>query len=245
MPVIIPEDIFARVFKVMGYPIVKIEDFEDTMTMEQFKELVLKDALQEYFSWFPKKEVQEVVVGRQFELDFPDESTYGIVDYRVVLTQNAVSGRTGNVFLDAVSTTMNQGTVGGAFGTKYNYDMHIAREWDRLARQAQVDRNRYAKVSVDQENRKITGYSSFPGKLNITWAKMSENFNDVLFEHRQDAIELMQAETLLFFGRVWSKLAEASPINFDYDNALEEGKELKEKIIEKWRSKPRIVVLRS
>ena len=85
MSVNIPDDILKRVLKVVGYPIVTVEDFTQTMSIEDLNNLVLKDAINAYFAIFPKKTLAEYDVGRTFTIPFPDEYTYGVLDYKIVL----------------------------------------------------------------------------------------------------------------------------------------------------------------
>lgn len=247
MSVNIPEDILKRVLKVVGYPIVTIEDFTtNNMTLDDLREIVLRDGLAEYFSWIPAKSVNEYNIGTTFEIDFPDEETYGVIDYRVILYQNSAVGRTGSVFLDAVTTNQYGSTYGGgAFGTKYNYDMQISRSWERLSRQSVADEMKTLRVNVDTVNRKITGYNSWPGKLNITWAKNSTDWDAVPSQHQQIAIKLMQSELLSFLGQTRAQLEDDSPAKFNWETMVDQAEKLKEECIDYLKNIPKVCVLRS
>ena len=181
MSLILSDETFARVMKSMGYPIITISDLSGgLMTETQFKDIVLYDALQEYFSWFPIEDKQEYTIGTNFEIDFPSDDVYEVVDYRLVTFNNAYAGSTGSPFLDAVQTSQSSSFFSGKkmYGTPYHYNFFEAASMERTARQSVVDRYRTVNLSVDTKNRKVTGYTNYQGRLNITWAKTSEDFED-------------------------------------------------------------------
>jgi len=247
MSLVIPDEIFKRVLKSMGYPIVRIEDLSNgLMTEQEFKDVVLFDALHEYFSWFPIEDKQEYSVTTTFDIDFPSEDVYDVVDYRLVTYGNSYAGRTGSPFLDAVQINSGSSSFAGRgmYGTPYNYGMNIAYSYERMARQSVIDRNRVVQAKINYRDRKITGYTNVSGKLNITWAKTSEDFSDVLYQHQTDVIELMKAETFLYFGNLRNQIAGTTDADLDGSDLVSQGTEMKTAVLEKFKSKPKIVVMR-
>lgn len=246
MSLIISDEVFGRVMKSMGYPIITISDLSGgLMTEEQFKDFVLYDALQEYFSWFPIEDKQEYSVGTSFEIDFPSEEVYDVVDYRMITTNNSYMGKTGSPFINAVQTSTFSSTYSrGQYGTPYHYGSFEANATERMARQAVIDQYKVVNVQMDYQNRKVTGYTNYSGKLNITWAKKSDNFDDVPFAHQTDVIELMRAETFLYFGNLRNQSAGSTDVDLDGGELVSQGERIKENIMEKFRDKPKIVVIR-
>ena len=248
MAIILSDDVYGRVLKVIGYPIITLEDISGgSMTRQQLQDIVLKDALLEYWSWFPKKNVQEYSYSGQFEMGFPNATTIGILDYRVVQQRNGSLTSGGNSWLDIqnIQSVGSSGSYGGGmFGTKYNYDMNIAYESRRQTQQAVIDRNQVVKIDIDYSSRKIIGYTNLTGKLNITWAEYSEEFSDIPMGDRQDVIRLMQSYLLFFFGDLRNQTADNTPSDIDGSEFVSRASDLKEEVLEKWKSKPKIVVRR-
>ena len=248
MAINLSDETYGRVMRVVGYPIVSLEDLTGgRMDKQQILDLVIKDALVEYWSWFPKKNLQEYKFTGEFSVNFPNENVIGVLDARTVQRglSGSTTGRTGNPFVDAVNYSMSTSSYsGGVFGTKYNYGMDLAYSQGRNAYQAVSDKNSVFKLDLDYVNKLATGYNNSSDIINITWAEYSDNFSDIPVAHQNDVIKLMQSYLLFFFGDLRNQTADSSPVDLDGSDFVSRAEDLKSEVIEKWKNKPKIVVVR-
>jgi len=250
MDIIISDEIFGRIMKVIGYPIITLDDISGGLiTKEQVLDYIFRDALMEYWSWFPiqnTKEYEEVTI---FEIDFPNENTVGVVDARVSMAGGGSGGGFGS---NAFATLKNCNSIGstslggrGLYGTRYDYgSATTARTMQRMAMQANKNSLSTLKVNVDSINRKVTGYNNYGGRLNITWAEVSGSYLDVPFNDLQDVIKLSQAYLLFYFGDLRNQTADNTPSDIDGSDFISRAEDLRKYVIERWEDRPKIVVVK-
>lgn len=249
MPINLSDEIYGRVMKVTGYPIITLEDLTGgQMDRQQFQDLIIKDALVEYWSWFPKRNLQEYTVVGNFEIPFPNLNVIGVLDARISQRNisGSVTGSTGNPFVDSVNITATGtgGYGGGVFGTKYNYGSYLSRSQQRTAYQALSDSQGVLKVDINFVDSKITGYNNTSDPISITWGEYSDTFSDIPVGHQNDVIKLMQSHVLFFFGDMRNQTADSTPVDIDGSDFVSRAEDLKKEVLEKWKNKPKIVVVR-
>lgn len=237
--VLIDNSYYNRILRITGFPIVtKLEISE-----EDIKNLCIAPALEEYFIWFPIKVVTSYNATTEFSIAFPDDNTYGIVDARVNLSgYRNVEGVSNPLVAELL---YNSSSRIGKYGTPYDYDFKQARISAQMEQQATVNLIGTKKIRVDEVNRVVTGYTNVGGELIITWAKFSNDFDDVSFRRRREVIKLCQANVLEYIGMLRGQISDDTGTEFNYDMLLDKADTFREDVMTKWGEMTKPVVIRS
>jgi hypothetical protein len=234
----ITDDWIQQIKKVLAYPDVN----EILLADDQIRSLCVRQALHQYFVKFPKKVWNEYDATNETIIDFPDAYTFGILDCRVL--GKGYAGTSGGSFWDMVM--WNQTGYGSNFKNMYGsnvkgYNPNSLRQTrfiDQQVNNTLINQGTF-KYRVDQILRKVYIYSSISAKCNVTWAKHSANFDDVLFQFQWDVVKLSQGYLLLHLadtaGIIDDTVLEAK---IDIAGLKERGKELISEITEKWLEYP-------
>lgn len=243
----IPEDSFNEIVSVLGVPFVQEEELE--LGFYDIKSKLILPALKEYFRWFPlHSEVSVYQVGSNFTIDFPDdieENTFGVIDARFNTARQS-GGYTGNAFIDSLSIRPVGARDRGVYGTRFDYGNSAALTMQRFENQSKVESTKATKITVDEQNRRIVGFSNIMSTLEVTWAKWSSDWVKVPFSDEGDLIRLCQGRILKHFGtlRQMQNTPENMPSSLNGDVLVEQGKELVDEVLEKWKMRSKIVLLR-
>lgn len=239
----IPENIYERILTIIGFPIVDPEDWK--LTEGQIKNLMIFRAFEEYFNFFPLLEKDHKSVEYTFSIPFPDEYTYGITDARVN-TRPADGGfQTGNPLINEMQIRVKHGGSGiRMWGTENDYGFQQVRIFSRLERQAFQELEKATRIYVNERDRIVEGYSNQYGSLSITWAKWSDNWDDIRRVYREDVIKLSQAYVAEFMGNLISLSNVDLPNQLDEGELLSRASDYRDEVLDKWREAPRPVILR-
>lgn len=224
----------------IGYPVVKVEDLE--FTWDDIVDTCIRPAVRLYFKWFPKREVVHYPITYTFEIDFPDEDTFGVVDAR--LNKTAFSGatpRSESAFINAMNFHHRSGS---RYHHTYDYGTFQARVMERAEGRAAINQYGAFKVDIDEDNRIVHGYSNTPGELTIIWAKFSHNFDEIPYSKLDDVIKLSKANVLRLFYMLRSQLDDDVNVQFDVSDFESRAKDLEESVLDRWKSITKPVVLR-
>lgn len=235
-----------QIKKRLGYPSLSTIVLSD----DDIKELIVKQALYEYFIRFPKIEEQAYTVGLGSELviDFPDINTFGCLDVRIV--GKGYKAAYGGAFWDLVmyqslgitATSRNQY---GARVRGYNpNELRQSRYAVRAAAETAINQGTF-KYRINQDERKLYVYSTISSVLNIQWAKYSNNFSDVHFQFTWDVIKLCQGYFKLHMADTFSLISDSTQeVNVDAGTLREEGNALIKEVQEKWQEYPTVFIAR-
>jgi len=234
-----------QIKKTIGWPDIDKLLLDD----DQIKDLIVYEQLQNYFTKFPiTMEHSENIMGEKI-LDFPDEFVFGVLDCRVV--DVGLLGGVGGTFWDmaasqAISNTYMTNGRSGAYGKQRYNPSGLLHQVDHQRQMLKSRQNQYTTIKsrVDYPNRKLYVYTSSPGKLNITWAKYSNDFNDVIFERKNDVIYLCQASLMMHLANSAAMLNDASlevTINFEY--LKDQADKIKEEVFERWSQIPDVILV--
>jgi len=92
--------------------------------------------------------------------------------------------------------------------------------------------------------KEIKVYSTANGMLNITWAKHSENFQDVHFQFINDVIDLSKARLLDHLADTSGILSDTNlEITINAEALKDKASALRDKVIEKWNAIPDMIYL--
>lgn len=244
--IIISDQWLNQIKKRLGYPSVSTIVLSDN----EIKELIIKQALYEYFIRFPmiEEESYSVGLGSELVLDFPDINTFGCVDVRIV--GKGYKSTYSGTFWDLVayhamgitSTTRNQY---GARIRGYNPNaLRQSRYLERAAAETAINQGTF-KYRINQDERKVYVYSSIASTLNIQWAKYSNNFSDVKFQFIWDVIKLCQGYFKLHMADTFSLIADStSEVTVDTSLLKDEGNALISEVHDKWNEYPFVFISR-
>ena len=240
----IPDEIFTQILTCMGAPFITFahdgEDpagFDLELTKSQIEEFIIKQAMHDYFRWFPIETYTTVSVSGPFEVQFPNEYTFFAKDVRMT-TNLMMYGPTGNALVDERFIQTTGGLYGrGMYGTRNDYGMNTANITRRLEMQSFTDKYKTFKWRVLENQRKVAGFSNIAGTMEITWASFSDDWSYVAFSQQQDVIKLCQGRILEYFGhlRLQDEVPDA-PITLQAQPLIDHGKELVTEVYEKWQN---------
>ena len=241
MSAIISDENLNHIKSVLTYPLEDEIHLADT----QITQYCVTPAIDKYFIKFPIKAVTSQSIGTtETEIDFPDTSTFGVLDMKIV---GKSSLGTTSSFWDLLYYNSNVGTRhGGMYGIK-NFNPNGLRQSMYLQRQAESSFSNLGTVNfrVDITNRVAYAYTTAPGNVEVTWAKKSDDFSNVRFEYKWDVIHLAQAYLLKHLADTASILEmSGSNITINYGELKSRASELEEEVMNKWNEIPSVIVIR-
>lgn len=239
----ISNDWLIQIKKALAYP--KIETL--VLSDDEIKQLAVFPAMTQYFIKFPIKETVEMYGQDLLTVPFPDTYTYGLVDCRVV--DVGTIGGTGSSFWDIIAyqrmgVSGNMKSYGKrGFNPNSLYQERINQQY---AMKSQMNLLATIKFQVDYPNRQVIVYTSTTGKVNITWAKYSTNFEDVLFQRKFDVIKLAQSNLLDHIADTFGIISDGSlDVNINVADIRTRAKELRTEVEEKWIQFPTVIILKN
>lgn len=244
-PIIIHEQYFNLIKAVIGYP-----DVDSLLlTDEQIKSFALFPSMQKYFNKFPIRVEQTQSINGETTIAFPDDYTFGVLDARTV--DVGLIGGVGGSFWDVVAfqsynNNYTTSKTTGAYGKKGYNPSGLIYQRDVERQTLKSRQNMYAtlKTRVDYTNKQLIAYSSITGTLNITWAKYSNDFNDIQYEYKMDVIKLAQAEVMLHLANSAAMLVDSSlEVSINVDHLKQSATDIFSEIKEKWDAIPDIILL--
>lgn len=238
MALTINQNHYDEILTEVGYPIITPNLLE--LTENQIKNLLIWPALREFFKWFPITSEQQIQASSTFEVDFPNSTTFGVVDVRLTTSAYRGSGVTANPLINETNIKVSRG---GRYGTRNNYEHAVAMYTEKLERISAIEYQKVFRVRTD--NRKVYGYTNTLGVISIIWADYSEDFNDVPFEHISEVIKLAGANILRYLGMLRNQDTSDLPNEMSGDEFISRADELEETIIDEWKKHTKVVITRS
>jgi hypothetical protein len=241
--IIIPDDKFNQIMTCMGYPFITEKDLEIDFT--QIKEMLISQAVLDYYRWFPIESYTTVEVATTFEIPFPSPEVFSVKDLRIA-TRKGGAQITGNAFVDERMIQSTGGKYGrGMYGTRNGYGFETAMISRRAEVQSTIDSNKAFKWRVLENQKKITGFTNVVGTVEIVWAAWSEDWQYVAFSRQNDVIKLCQAKILDYFGRLRQQQSVPdAPVELNGEVLIERAKELNEEVYNKWKSYTTPILMR-
>ena len=233
---------YNRILTAIGYPLIAATDLN--LTDDQIKTLFILPVLTDtYYVLFPIIANTQVTITSSFSIAFPDDYTFGVVDARVNTRPYSGSAKVANPIINDLIITIG-GRSQKKWGTPYDYGFSQVKIMERMERDAIVEDEKAIKIHVDIANRVLEGYSNTYGELSITWAKYSNDFNDIKFQLKADAIKLAQARLLEYLGMLREQAVNDLPTELDGSEFLSKSESYREEVLEKWHKHTKVVMLR-
>jgi hypothetical protein len=238
----IDEKYINEILSVAGYPVVTLEDFE-IKEKSDLIDLVIRPALREYYSFFPIiLPLTYDISSSDFNIDFPTNETFDVIDARVNTLGSTYARPVGNPLVDARYWWPSRNSYGSG---RYDYNTFNAYFKEKNALQSVIDTTKAIRIDVDQVNRKAYGYCNTFGKLNITWATYSNDFNAIPMIRMKEVLDLCKGYFLEKLVMIRGQQAGGLPVNFNYQLLLEKSKDLIDKTTKAWENYPKICILKS
>jgi len=237
----ISEEDLREILSEVGYPVIQLEDLE--FSEDDVKDYFIYPALREYFTYFPKKEKYRQYIEGPFEVEFPDEFTFGLTDGRLNTTFGGAS-RSESPFLNEIMFNKRMGGSYNVYGTRNDYGFFQSRMDERMTRRTTLDYNKTFNIRVDESEGKVVGYSNINGELILEWAKFSDDVADVRYIHKHEFLNLAKAYTLRGFAQIRDQIAADTGADFDTSGFRNRFEDLEQKVLESWKQKSKVVILR-
>ena len=243
--IVISDDWLAQVKKVIAFP--KVDEL--FLSDDEIKSYAIFPAMQEYFTKFPIKIPYTCPISDEIQVPFPDEFTLGVT--HVAFTDTGLAVGTGTSFWDLVAFQSLGGTAGaqgaGSFGRRgYNPNsLYQERLLERMAIKSYQATYMTTKWYLDRQNRLLIAYASSAGTLAVTWAQMSNSFdNDVLYTRKLDVVQLAQANLLDHLADISGMIVDSAlDTQINVTDIRTRATDLREKITTKWNDIPDILMI--
>ena len=239
-PVVISDVDLHQIYLEVGYPVIQPEDLE--IPPADVKDTIIRSAMMDYFNWFPKKTIQEIQVASDFVLPFPNPTTMGAIDARIVPNSGVANVPTLSPFMNERNWSI---AAGGLFGQgQYDYEMLEAKLLNRRYIQSSQNLLVAKRVVVDKAARQLTGFMNAPGVLRIIWADYSLNFDDIDFTKRRDAIKLSKAYLLRALAMIRGQQQSNTGMEFNIEALNARADKLEEESVGRWQKMTKVIVMR-
>ncbi len=221
-----------QIYAEFGYPVIQPEDLE--IPPDDVDEVVFKPALMDYFSYFPLKTVVELQVAGDYSIPFPNPTTFGVFDARVIPYAGMGTVPTLSPFMNERNYYSAQS--GGVYGAgQYSFEMIEAKLLNRRYIQASQNLLITKRIYVDKHARLLKGTTNAPYVLRIVWADYSLNMDDVDFSKRRDMIKLCKAYLLRAVAMLRSQLQSNTGTEFNVEALNTRAQQLEDESINRWR----------
>jgi hypothetical protein len=239
-PIDIDEQYINEILRPVGYPVLTLDDDDFELSEEDIKTLCVLPAMREYFRWFPLIEEANYTISGEFSVDFPDSFVFGVTDARLNRLPRGGS-TTNNPFVNERFFSQSRA---GAYGTKNDYDLTIARIYERYEKQSFVNVNSAFAVRLDQNNRRLHGYTTISGEMLVTWARWDNQFSKIPYNKLDEVIKLSQSYLLETLGMIRGQMNQGLDVDYNYQLFLDKAETLKEEILSNWKAHTKPIVLR-
>ena len=240
----IPPHIISRVMMELGYPIITYEDLH--LKEQDVIELFIYPAMQHYFAYTPNvyKTSQRINSNVSFEIPFPTDDTFGVLQARISLgAGNNLSTPTKiNPFRFYQYRSMQGNARGNVYDNPY-YTRDVSL-YEAIANRSFISLTKAGNMEVDVNKRTLKGFSNVPGELIVSWARCSDKWEDIRFEHENEVIDLAKAYALRYVGMLRGQLDSNTGVTVNSDMFLSRADKLEEEVIEKWHTKSKVIVIR-
>lgn len=231
---------YNLILTAIGYPAVKESDLE--ITKADILEYIVKPCVRQYWKWFPKTLIESKYVSASVAVfPFPNKDTFGVLDCRMN-PYNTDYGRSSSPFLNAINYHEGHHRM---YGTPYDYGMTEAelskRAWD-ISRASYL---RAVNIEVDRNNREVRIFTNDIGEVIITWAMISESFEDIPIKAKDEVIQLCQCYLLRFMADLRGQISQDdSGTSFDISGFNDRADALEDKVMTAWKGRSKGTIAR-
>jgi hypothetical protein len=243
MSLTIADSIYNRIMASVGFPIVNEDDLG--VNKDFVKETLILPAMMYYYKFFPIRSKVIYSVDMSWEVPFPDSNTIGVLSCR--MNSNVLGGGTHvqNPLINEQNITIaTSGGSRGMWGTQNDYGMTAARTMRSNERQGIIENARTFRYQTNENTRVVEGFTNIFGRLEIEWAKMSENFADISFRRQEEVIMLAKAYVCEYFGGLRKQATSSLPTEMTGDDLIEQADKWREKVETLWQEFTKVAIQR-
>lgn len=235
---------FNKIMSRIGYPIVTLEDLG--LTREDINTIIIDPAMDYYFTFFPQITESVYEVGTYINVEFPRETTFTAIDVRINpnIRIGGSGGWTRSPLVNEYNFSTKSSFSRNMWNTGNDYGFAIVKGLNELERQAQINNLKTFHFDIDEINRKITGYTSTVGTLQIKWADKALDWNEIPLFRKKDAIDICQIYLLEYFGDLRNQAVSSMPVEMSGEVLLSRASELREKLETRWHSMTKTKIMR-
>jgi hypothetical protein len=242
---IIIDDVYMdEIMSIVGYPLLTFEDSDFELTKEQVITLVVTPSLREYYRWFPIKDIREYSVSGTFEIDFPDESTFGVTYANVNTVGQYTTSYKGNALINSRYWRKSSTYGPNLYNTGNDYNMINANILESALNQSMIDKGKAFRTFTDVQARKLKGYSTVTGKMSVIWANYDNDFSKIPFNFINDVVRLSQSKLLEQLLMIRAQANNSIPEDFNDSLFEDKSDELKTEVMERWKKFSKIAIQR-
>lgn len=226
----VSDDFLKDVKEALGYPVLD-EEISEVYSDENIKELVIGDALETFFNYFPlvKTLTLHMSGSGKVEIDAP-ENMLGIVHYTLVdgTTADDINLNSGNPFYTAKQVVISQSMMSN-YGSPFNYHgSTYSRYQQQFLNKSMKQLGKVFAVYFDEASNKIIAQSSQAGVMSIQIGLYSENLDDIPKRLRPHLMNYCQGTLKIKFAQILELMNSDLPLSFDKEAIKESGQEMME-----------------
>lgn len=243
----IPDIELQLVKSILAYPCAD----EILLTDEQVLKYCIYPAMREYFTKFPLLERYQAPMNNYLEVPFPDQFVYGLTECRSTGKLFQSTTAVGSSFWQLVLLNKGMGFAGNSFNS-YGSNM---RGYNPNGLRQETRGYKYVldtysndgtwNYNINKQKKCVEIYATLTCEVAITWARWSNNFEDVEYERRNEVIELAQGYLLQHFAQTIGLTDDGNAEQtLNAVDARTTADALMSRIREKWANMSDIIVMR-
>lgn len=233
--VIVSDKFLLGVKEALGYPIVDNEVINSIYTDDNIKDIVIANALEKFYNYFPIVNEINFDISAQTELSVnAPENTLGIIQYTFVdsIAKSNANLISGNPFYTQ-SQLSSSNSMRSGYGTPFNYNNSIFSSYQQnFYNNAVSNMSKMYYVKYNDLQNTFDMKSNTSGCFNIRVGCYSENVDDIPKRLKTTFQSLCRAFLKIKFASTLLMMNSDLPLEFDRDTILDEGKEELEEIEE-------------
>lgn len=236
----------------VGVPFISINELE--YNRKNIIDLCVYPAVMEYFKWFPIITCQNYVVSStKFEIPIPD---WAFTAQRAFITPGyPASSSYGNPFSYFVNEFYYSigpyggfPPISGVSGRRQRFrDPQALSTYilEKAVRRGAANMATRMRIKISHVQKKIIGYSSVSGLLEVEWSSFSRKWDDIPFNRQNEVRKLATAYTLRTLGMLRGQLKTDIPGIVDYNQFITRADTLETDVISLWKASTKPVIIRS
>jgi hypothetical protein len=235
MNVTVSDSDLKEVKSCLGYPL--IDEFDwGTDTDSFITDFILPKVIRMYFTYFPIVKESNHVVNQAFEIDYPYADVFRVFQH--FFNYNTVNYGSMSPFILQAQVLQQR-----PFSENQSYlsSAEVMTRWSTY--ESMIDYIKAVRVTDYPNERKVRGSSNIAGELLIKWASSTEDFSDIQYNKKDDAIKLAQGYLLKEAARLRSQaVITSSKVSINTDVLLRDGEAYIQEVTQSWKSRGFAVV---
>jgi len=224
---------------------------EILLTDEQVLKYCVYPAMREYFVKFPLLERYQVPMNNYLEVPFPDQFVYGLTECRATGKLFQSTSAVGSSFWQLVLLNKGMGFAGNSFNSygsnMRGYNPNGLRQETRSYKYVldTYSNDGTFNYNINRQKKCVEVNATLQCEVAITWARWSNDFEDIEYERRNEVIELAQGYLLQHFAQTIGLTDDGNTEQtLNAVDARSTADALMSRIRDKWANMSDIIVMR-